>query len=119
VIDWGSSRVSDARFDLAWTMMLASAYHGIEWRTKILCEYERIAKNQIEEIEYFEVCAYVARLFDIIVSLAEGPEQRGMRPEAITMMRQEMGAAQRVYEFLLGYTGIALSKIETIISNYT
>ncbi len=118
VIDWGSSRVSDARFDLAWTMMLASAYHGVEWREKILREYQDIAPTELKEIEYFEVCAYVSRLFDIIVSLTEGPEKRGMRPEAIAMIKQEMGAAKRVYDFLVNRTKIKLDGAERIISEY-
>jgi aminoglycoside phosphotransferase (APT) family kinase protein len=116
VIDWSGCRVSDARFDLAWTLMLASAYHGIEWREKILTEYERISESRVEAIEYFEVAACARRLFDISVSMTQGPEKVGMRPEALSMMKREMGAALRVYEFLLERTQIRLDSVEKMLS---
>ncbi|MBI3660664.1 phosphotransferase family protein [Candidatus Acetothermia bacterium] len=119
VIDWTGCRVTDARFDLAWTLMLASAYHGVEWRQHILKEYERVAKANIDRIEYFEVCAYARRLFDISVSLSQGPDKLGMRPAAADMMKQEMHAAKRVYEYLLERTEIRVPTIEKMLSKET
>lgn len=116
VIDWSGCHVTDARFDLGWTLTLASAYHGVEWRQRILKEYERVAKANIDRIEYFEVCAYARRLFDISVSLSQGPDKLGMRPAAADMMKREMHAAKRVYEFLLERTGIRVPAIEKMLS---
>jgi aminoglycoside phosphotransferase (APT) family kinase protein len=116
VIDWTGAGVSDARFDLAWTLTLASAYHGREWRDRILKEYEQAMGSTAREIEVFEVCAYARRLFDITVSLTEGPEKLGMRPQAVEMMRREMGAARRVYELLIEQTQIRISSIEKMLS---
>ena len=114
VIDWTSFDVSDPRIDLAWTLMLAHSYLGPEWRNGILYEYERLAGAKVEQIELFEVCACGRRLFDISVSLAEGAEKLGMRPGAVAMMKQQMGAAQRVYDLLVERTGIRITELERL-----
>ena len=36
VLDWSSFEISDARFDLAWTMVLVGSYEGAIWRERIL-----------------------------------------------------------------------------------
>ncbi len=41
VIDWSGLAVSDARFDLAWTLMLAQSHAGAELRAVLLAGYER------------------------------------------------------------------------------
>ena len=52
VIDWTGLRVSDARFDLAWTLLLARSYLGQAWRDRILSEYERLLGSRVEEITF-------------------------------------------------------------------
>jgi aminoglycoside phosphotransferase (APT) family kinase protein len=117
VIDWTAFDVSDSRFDLAWTLVLAHSYLGVEWRNRILQEYERVAEARVEQIELFEVFACGRRLFDISVSLAEGAEKLGMRPGAVAMMRQQMGEAERVYELLVARTGIRIAELERMFGN--
>jgi aminoglycoside phosphotransferase (APT) family kinase protein len=117
VIDWTAFDVSDSRLDLAWTLVLAHSYLGAEWRNRILQEYERVVGARVEQIELFEVFACGRRLFDISVSLAEGPETLGMRPGAVAMMKQQMGAAERVYELLVDRTGIRIAELERMFGD--
>ncbi len=117
IIDWTSIDVADFRFDLAWTILLTSTYGNPEAREIILDEYERIAGRKIEQIEYFEVVASFRRLFIIAVSLSDGSAKLGMRPEAVTLMRRNIGHIKNVYSFLYNRTGIAIPEIETIISD--
>ena len=124
VIDWTGLRVSDARFDLAWTLLLAYSYVGVEWRDRILHEYERlmgIADSRqgakVEQIEYFEVCACCRRLFDVGVSLSEGAEKMGMRPGAEAMMKQQRGALENVYGLLVERTGIKVAEVERLLTS--
>ncbi|RLI10073.1 hypothetical protein DRO42_02505 [Candidatus Bathyarchaeota archaeon] len=119
VIDWGAVDIADFRSDLAWTILLTSTYGGPEMREVILCEYERISGQGIEQIEYFEVMAIFRRLFDISVSLSEGAGERGMRPGAETMIKQDADHIKRVYALLLDRTGITLPEIERLISTLT
>jgi aminoglycoside phosphotransferase (APT) family kinase protein len=116
VIDWGNIDVSDSRFDLAWTLVLVSSYEGAEWRDRILREYERLAGTKVEQIECFEVFACAKRLASVVISLLDGPEKLGMRPDAVAMMKQQMGAVRRVYDLLLERTGIRIEEVEKLLA---
>lgn len=115
VIDWTDFSVSDYRFDLAWTLMLVNAYSGQEQRAAILEEYEKQMASQVQEIETFEVFACASRLFVVFVSLSEGAQRLGMRPEAVEAMKQQMHAVERVYQMLTNRTGIVLRDVEALI----
>ena len=117
VIDWTSFTVSDPRFDLAWTLILSDAYVGEMFRDAILQEYERQSGAPVLEIEAFEVFACARRLFDIFVSLDQGAEQRGMRPEAVEAMKRDMPAARRVYQRLVKHTGVRIPRLEKMLEN--
>ena len=117
VIDWTGFGISDARFDLAWTLMLIDAYMGPEWRSRVLQGYERSA-GQVKALEVFEVFAYVRRLFDISVSLRLGAEKMGMRPDAVAAMRKNKTAFERVYQLLLARTGIRVIEVEELFAPF-
>ena len=116
IIDWTSIAISDARFDLAWTLVLVSSYEGTEWRNRMLQEYERLAGAKVEQIEVFEIAACAKRLTSVVISLADGPEKLGMRPDAVKMMRQQLGALEKVYELLLERTGIRIAAAEELFA---
>ena len=117
VIDWSGLRVTDARFDLAWTLVLTSAYVGVGWRESILHEYERLAGAKVAQIERFEAFACARRLFEVTASLSEGAERFGMRPEAVAMMQQQKEPLKRVYDLLLARTGVRLAAVETVLAS--
>jgi aminoglycoside phosphotransferase (APT) family kinase protein len=112
VIDWTGFAVSDYRFDLAWTLILANAYEDAAVRDQILQTYERIAGRDVEQLACFEVIASLRRLIGISISLQSGPEQMGMRPEATSIMQQQMPAHARVYATYMGHTNIPLPFFE-------
>ena len=117
VIDWSGLRVTDARFDLAWTLLLTSTYAGAGWRDLILHEYERLAGAKMAQIERFEAFACARRLFEVTASLSEGAERFGMRPEAVAMMQQQKEPLKRVYDLLLARTGLRLAAVETVLAS--
>ena len=116
VIDWTQVDISDPRFDLAWTLLLVSVHEGAGSRDVILKEYERLAGTRIEQIEYFDVFACIKRLYSVLVSLSQGPETMGMRPEAVAQMQQQMGATRKVYDLLLERTGINIPEVEKLLA---
>jgi aminoglycoside phosphotransferase (APT) family kinase protein len=116
VVDWTQVDVADLRLDLAWMLLLIGIYEGAEWRTHVLAEYERLAGSAVEGLAYFDVLACVKRLGSVVISLLEGPEKMGMRPEAVAMMRQQMGPLGSVYDLLVERTGIKVSEIEDLLA---
>jgi aminoglycoside phosphotransferase (APT) family kinase protein len=115
VIDWTNFSLTDARFDLAWTLVLANSYIGMAWRERFLREYENQAGQYVEQIEYFEVCACVRRLFSLVISLSAGAEKMGMRAEAIQTMQSQAIPARRVYQMLQDYTGVPVKQFEQLL----
>jgi len=114
VIDWTGFDVSDPRFDLAWTLLLITAYEGPHWREPILREYERLAGGGVERLEFFDVAACFRRLFSIAVSLSAGAESLGMRPGAEHKMKQAE-PIRRIYDLLLERTGIRVPEVERLL----
>lgn len=119
VIDWTGFDISDSRFDLGWTLMLVDAYAGAELRNRILQGYERRAGAPVEQIEAFVVFACLRRLLDLSVSISVGAGRRGMRPEALEMMKQDSEAHKRVYDFLLERTGIRMAEVERLLASFS
>lgn len=117
VIDWTGLEISDARFDLAWTLLLINAYSGSEWYHKFIQAYEQAAGAPLENLKYFEVFACTRRLYDIMVSLKYGAESLGMRPEAVEQMKASKSAHQRVYKMLIERTNIPLPSVEAMIAS--
>jgi aminoglycoside phosphotransferase (APT) family kinase protein len=116
VIDWTNFSVTDARFDLAWTLVLINSYMGMSWRERFLREYEIQAGEAVEQIEYFEVCACARRLFDLSISLSAGAEKMGMRAEAIQNMQSQAIPARRVYQMLQDHTGVRVEEFEGMLA---
>jgi aminoglycoside phosphotransferase (APT) family kinase protein len=117
VIDWTGFRISDSRFDLAWTLVLTDAYLGPTWRNHLLREYEHLAGDEVEALDCFEVIACARRLFDLAVSVRMGAEKMGMRSDTVTAMREDRLSYENVYVRLVERTGIGIKEVEDLISS--
>jgi aminoglycoside phosphotransferase (APT) family kinase protein len=117
VIDWSGFDVSDARFDLAWSLLLVLSHAGAQMRDRLLDEYEKVAGAAVEQLEFFEVFACARRLFAIVVSLSEGSEKLGLRPNAALMMRYKRAGFERVYGLLRERTGIRIAETERLLAS--
>lgn len=117
VIDWTQIQLCDARFDLAWSLVLAGSHESMVWRDLILQEYERWAGARVEQLAFFEAAACFKRLASVVVSLLYGPEKLGMRPEAVALMKQNLGPIGRVYDLMLERTGITLPEVERLLAS--
>lgn len=115
VIDWTQIQVSDPRFDLGWTLLLAGAYSGNEARGFILMEYERLSGGKVENLAFFEVANAIKRLGSVMISLSAGAEKMGMRPDAIATMRRDFPTLRWVYNLMIERTGIEVPEIERFL----
>lgn len=108
VIDWTNFAVTDSRFDLAWTLVLAHAYGGPELRDQILQGYQHHAGKPVEHIEVFEAIACARRLFNLTISLTQGAQQMGMNVQTVESMRANMEAHRRVHHLFVERTGLQI-----------
>jgi aminoglycoside phosphotransferase (APT) family kinase protein len=115
VIDWGASSIADLRTDVAWTLLLSFAYDSRELRNRILSGYESTLGSDLEQIEYFEVLATLRRLIDVTSSFEIGADERGLRPEAVQMMKETAGHIDRVRQRLLELTNISIPEIDRFV----
>ncbi len=115
VIDWTNKDISDYRLDLAWTLLLIGTEWAGELRDSVLKEYERLAGQPAEDIEFFEVVACTRRLVDITASLLNGATTMGMKPGAETAMRQKVKQIRAIYAQLQERTGCTVPEIEQLI----
>jgi aminoglycoside phosphotransferase (APT) family kinase protein len=111
VIDWTNFAVTDARFDLAWTLVLAHAYGGPHLRASIFQRYQRHAGQPVEHIEAFEAIACARRLLDLTVSLTQGAQRMGMDAQAVAAMRASMEAHTRVHRLFVERTGLQIASL--------
>jgi aminoglycoside phosphotransferase (APT) family kinase protein len=114
VIDWTNFAVTDSRFDLAWTLILAHAYGWPELHTQILQGYQRHAGQPVEQIETFEAVACARRLLDLTVSLTQGAQLMGMNAQATEAMRANMEAHRRVYRLFIEHTGLQIEPFDSL-----
>lgn len=114
VIDWTNFTVTDYRVDLAWTLLLMGTYDFPEMRNHILETYERISQSRAEAIEYFEVIAATRRLGSIYLSISQGAENLGMRPEAAEIMKQQKSHVKAVIKVLSDRTGIEIEEFNSL-----
>ena len=117
VIDWTGPEVLDPRFDLGWTLLLTGAYMGVEWRERILREYERLSGKVLEDMDFFDAANCARRLRDVTMSVMLGADAMGMRPGAEQMMREQMPATRWVYALLLQHTGIRVPEVEAMLAS--
>jgi aminoglycoside phosphotransferase (APT) family kinase protein len=114
VIDWTAFDVTDSRFDLAWTLVLAHAHGRPGLRDEIFECYQHHAKRSVEQVEAFEAIACARRLFDLTVSLTLGAERMGMNAQAVEAMRANMEAHRRVHRLFIERTGLQIEAFDNL-----
>ncbi|MEP7359632.1 MAG: phosphotransferase family protein [Anaerolineales bacterium] len=116
VIDWSSLGVSDPRFDLAWSLMLAESHAGLNLRNTLLAGYEQASGAAVAGLAYFEVYVCLRRLADITVSLTHGAERMSMRPEAVALMRAQLPQFSVVAGMLQTRTGLRVPEVDALLA---
>ena len=116
VIDWGSLEVGDYRADLAWTLLLSSIHGDQAYYDLLLAEYDRVAGAASEQMGFFDTLAALRRLFGMVVSVSQGGESLGMRPEAAQIIRQQAEHLHKVHALLEDRTGLPLPEARAVIA---
>jgi aminoglycoside phosphotransferase (APT) family kinase protein len=114
VIDWTNFAVTDSRFDLAWTLVLAHAHGRPGLRDEIFEGYQCQAGKLIQQIEAFEAIACAQRLLHLTVSLTMGAQHMGMNAQAVEAMRTDMEPHKRVYRLFIEHTGLQIEAFDNL-----
>ncbi len=114
VVDWTQIAVTDPRFDVAWTELLLTMAIDTSAAQAFRTEYERQTRP-LADMEFFETAAAIKRLFSVAVSLREGPESLGMRPEAADRMRRDLQTLAIPNETFRSNTGLTIDEIDQLI----
>jgi aminoglycoside phosphotransferase (APT) family kinase protein len=118
VIDWTQFELSDARFDLAWTLVLVGSQAAWDHATRLLAGYEEAAGAPVADLAFFEAAACAKRLVAILVSLRYGAESMGMRPEATQAMSANLHAVASLYRRWLELTDLPIAEAERQLSGH-
>jgi len=114
IIDWSFAEIGDYRLDLAWSLLLFGVSMGVQYRKPMIEAYEDIAGAHVDNLEYFEVLKFTARMLTIATWLDESvviPVKKITR-EAI---RNEYKVhVLNVYNRLKEITDLKLPTIETL-----
>ena len=117
VIDWTNADITDARFDLAWSLMLIESYKGEKWRSRVQAEYERQAGRPLVGMDFFDAYACLRRLFSVAVSLKAGAGALGMRPGAEQLMKAQREPLKIVASRLQRLTGLVPFDIDLLLDS--
>jgi aminoglycoside phosphotransferase (APT) family kinase protein len=114
VIDWTQAQITDARLDLAWTLILMASYEGWSVAEDIRTRYAAAAGAHYrgEEMPFFEAFASARRVLSVLIAMEHGAEALGMRPGAETVMAQTLDPIRAVYAHWLALTGVGMPEVE-------
>lgn len=123
VIDWTQFQLTDARFDLAWTMTLLGSYAGDSAAEAIRDGYIQALPpghvlRALPGLDWFEAAACAKRLLSVTIAFKHGAAALGMRPGAEETIAQGFGALAYVYRRWLALTDVPLLDVAELLSEH-
>jgi aminoglycoside phosphotransferase (APT) family kinase protein len=115
LIDWATVGASDARYDLGWTLMLASSYQGQSAYDTVLEAYRQAGGHPIESIDVFVLVAAVRRL--MLRGLAAHAAARSIGMPRLRLINdpQEAQHLRSVCALIARISGSRLAGIERVL----
>jgi aminoglycoside phosphotransferase (APT) family kinase protein len=118
VIDWTQWELTDPRFDLAWTLLLAGSQASWQDAERILEGYRMLRSSAVGDLDFFEATACAKRLLSVFVSLDAGADTLGMRPGAEQIMAGQLDRIAQVYRRWLALTQTPLAAAEQRLAGH-
>jgi aminoglycoside phosphotransferase (APT) family kinase protein len=116
VLDWTGLEISDARFDLAHTLLLLSCIADSEWRDIVLDAYEELSGARVEQLAYFDVAACFRWFLVLTVAMRYGPDKVGLGPDAVAQLKATPSVLQKAHDLLSTRTSMTVPEIDALIS---
>ncbi|MDH5644483.1 MAG: phosphotransferase [Candidatus Heimdallarchaeota archaeon] len=115
VIDWQGSRMTDFRFDLAWTLLIHETYFNKYIRDQIFNTYKSISPIEINNIKYFEVLSILKKLLDLSLTFSFGSELSRIFPSSVEEVKRNMQPIRESLALLYGHTRIKIPEIQKLL----
>jgi aminoglycoside phosphotransferase (APT) family kinase protein len=114
VIDWTQFAISDYRIDVAWTLLIMGDLGNIHWGKRILDAYASDSHNPIKHLDYFNVIVTMKLLGSTVISFIFGPEELGLRPEALEL-KQQLSIYKQLSQRIRNITGLTIPEVEDVL----
>ena len=115
VLDWTQFAVSDFRIDLCWTLLIMGDLGNPAWRKQIFNAYASDVNCPVEQLDYFNVIVYMKLLASTVIAFTFGPEELGLRPDAITLTGEQLKVYKHLARRLRNITGCAIPELEYVL----
>jgi aminoglycoside phosphotransferase (APT) family kinase protein len=115
LIDWATFDASDSRYDLGWTLMLASSYQGQGTYDAVLDAYRQAWGYPIESIDVFVLVAAVRRLMLRGLAVHAAARRIGVPRPRLIDEPQEAEHLRSVCALIAQISGSRLAGIELVL----
>lgn len=115
VIDWTQFSVSDFRIDLCWTLLIMGDLGNPDWGKQIFNAYVSDANGPVQHLEYFNGIVYMKLLASTVIAFTSGPEELGLRREAVTLTREQVAVYKQLAQRLRNITGFTVPELESVL----
>jgi aminoglycoside phosphotransferase (APT) family kinase protein len=114
VIDWTQFAISDYRIDLAWTLLLMGDLGNVHWGKQIFEAYASDSNHSIKHLDYFNVIVYMKLLASTVISFMFGPQELGLRPEALEL-KQQLPIYKQLSQRIRNITGLTVPELQDVL----
>lgn len=115
LIDWATVDASDSRYDLGWTLMLASTYWGPEASDAVMRAYRRACGRSVDAIEVFVLIAALRRMLLRGLPVHAARRKLGMPGRALINEPTEAAHLRSVCALVSRITGLRLPSVERVL----
>ncbi len=115
VIDWTQFTVSDYRIDLCWTLLIMGDLGNADWGKQIFNTYASEFNVPTEHLDYFNIIAYMKLLASTVIAFTYGPDEVGLRPDAIQLTREQLSTYKQFSQRLQNIIGITVPELENVL----
>jgi aminoglycoside phosphotransferase (APT) family kinase protein len=115
VIDWTQFAISDYRIDVCWTLLIMGDFGNPDWGSQIFQAYVSDSAGAVEHLDFFNAIVYMKLLASTVIAVTFGPEAVGLRPDAITLTREQLAIYKQLAQRLRDITGLTIVELTNVL----
>src|SRR4030095_10282616 len=96
--------------------MIMGDLGNADWGKQILNAYASEFNIPTEQLDYFNVIAYMKLLASTIIAFTYGPDEVGLRPDTIQLTKEQLSTYRQFSQRLRNITGITVPELENVLN---